>query len=92
MSKIVNAVDKGDFVFVSFDGYIFAVHDEDSREAEWVAKGFCERGVTREIVNLLSDLQKDLLAGEAEFVSKFSERDAVNVGNPEYWRPLAVRE
>lgn len=83
MGQIINPVDKGDFVSVSFDGNIFAVHDEDSREAERIAEGFGESSVIRESADLLSDFQEDLLAREAQFVSELSEGNAVNVGNPE---------
>lgn len=92
MSQIINPVNERNFLFVAFDGDIFAVHDEDAAEAEGAAEGFGESRVLGEPVNLLFDLEKDLLAGEIMFIPELSKRQAVNVGNPEYWRPLAVRE
>ena len=83
MGQIINPVDKGDFLFVSLYGNIFAVHDQDSREAEGIAEGLGQNRIVRQSGNVFFDLQKDLFAGEAMFVSELSERNAVNMGNPE---------
>lgn len=56
MGQIVNPVDKGDFVLVSFDSNVFAVNNQYPREPERTAEGFGESGIIRELLNLPPDL------------------------------------
>jgi hypothetical protein len=70
-------------LFVALDSHIFAVNDQKAAEAERTAKGFGEKRVVRELVNLFPDLQEDLFAREIVLISEPSEGNAVNMGNPE---------